>query len=135
MTIPQSVIQVYKRTHWIIQQQTKGLSHADSLLQLPFRANCLNWVLGHILVHRDKVLELLGAVPVLNDAEGSIYQRESEPITDSDTAVQLQRLLEALNQSQDRLTQALEATVFRTICPLSCRIASSFQVACNPLSG
>lgn len=32
---------------WIIDCQLKGLAHADTLRQLPFRGNCMNWVLGH----------------------------------------------------------------------------------------
>ncbi len=36
------LIEGLRRNLGIIQAQTKGLSHADSLLQLPFRGNCLN---------------------------------------------------------------------------------------------
>ena len=107
MTDPTKLIQLYQRTHWIIIKQTEGLSHADSLLQLPFRANCLNWVVGHLLVYRDKVLVLLESVPILLDMEAKLYQRESEPITESDTAVPLERLLEALDLSPERLLVAL----------------------------
>jgi uncharacterized protein YciI len=43
----------------LIMMQADGLTHADSLLQLPFRGNCLNWVLGHILSNRslERLLE------------------------------------------------------------------------------
>jgi hypothetical protein len=63
-THPEKLIQLYQRTQWIIDRQTEGLTHADNLLQLPFRANCMNWVLGHLTVYRDKVLELLGESPL-----------------------------------------------------------------------
>jgi hypothetical protein len=32
----------YKRNHQVLGMQTKGLSHEESLLSPPFRANCLN---------------------------------------------------------------------------------------------
>ncbi|MEJ2746613.1 MAG: hypothetical protein P8183_01645 [Anaerolineae bacterium] len=42
------MIPLFERTHWIIEQQTKGLFHDDSLRQRPFRANTI-WALGHML--------------------------------------------------------------------------------------
>jgi uncharacterized damage-inducible protein DinB len=107
MTSPDKLIQLYQRTQWIIAKQTEGLTHADSLLQLPFRGNCLNWVLGHILVYRDKVLELLGETPILSDSQPQLYRRGSEALTDGEAAVPLEKLLEALKQSGERLVAAL----------------------------
>ena len=34
----------------VIKNKTNGLTHADSMKQLPFPANCMNWNLGHILI-------------------------------------------------------------------------------------
>ena len=34
----------------LIHMQIAGLTHADSVLQPPFRSNNLNWVVGHLLV-------------------------------------------------------------------------------------
>lgn len=36
-----------------------GLTHEDSLVQPP-SGNCINWMLGHLLVHRHRMLETLG---------------------------------------------------------------------------
>ena len=36
-----------------LHMQTNGLAHQDSLMQLPFRGNCMNWTLGHVLLCRD----------------------------------------------------------------------------------
>lgn len=47
MTNPKKLAPFFERIHWIIKQQTKGLAHDDSLRQRPFRANTMNWVLGH----------------------------------------------------------------------------------------
>ncbi len=108
MISPEGLIQLYQRTHWIMVKQTDGLTHADSLLQLPFRSNCLNWVLGHIIVYRDKVLEMLGERPILSESEMDLYQRESAPITAEESAVPLERLLLVLEQSQDLIVAALK---------------------------
>ena len=87
----------------IIKRQAAGLSHADSLLQPPFRGNCLNWVLGHIAVNRDRVLRLLGEEPVLSEAETARYATGSEPVTgDQDGVLKLEELLERLGTGQER---------------------------------
>ena len=49
---------LFETNYWVVTNQTKGLTHEDSLLQLPFRGNCLNWVLGHCLVSRESVLKM-----------------------------------------------------------------------------
>jgi uncharacterized damage-inducible protein DinB len=107
MTDPNKLVQSFKLTHWIIHKQAEGLTHADSLLQLPFRGNCFNWVLGHIMTSRNEALTLLGEMPVLTEAEVSLYQRGSEPITNEERAVPLERLLQALDEAQERLVEAL----------------------------
>jgi DinB superfamily len=68
----------FARNATIVKSQTAGLTQADSLLQFPFRGNCLNWVLGHIVANRDSVLETLGEPPSLG-AAGARYKRGTEP--------------------------------------------------------
>jgi hypothetical protein len=108
MTAPDKLIQLYERTHWIIIQQTDGLTHKESLLQLPFRANCLNWVLGHIIVYRDRALDVLGERSLLTEIESEIYEQGGEPVVDGAQAVKLERLLSVLDQQQERLVTALK---------------------------
>ena len=60
----QSLSQSYGSTHWLINRLVDGLSNADSLVQPPFEANCLNWVVGHILAGRNEALSYLGAEPI-----------------------------------------------------------------------
>jgi len=93
----------------VIHRQTHGLTHADSLLQLPFRGNCLNWVLGHIVDNRNTVLKLIGAAPVFTKEEASIYGHGSDPITGEGKALRLERLLADLDESQKRIAAALGA--------------------------
>lgn len=108
MTNPTKVIPLFKRTYWIIQEQTKGLSNTDSLLQLPFRANTMNWVLGHILNGRNTILKKLGEQPALDETITKRYIRDSEPISSEDEAIPLDTLLAAITDSQERIVAALE---------------------------
>ena len=104
-----SLIQSFGLTHRIIGMQTRGLTHADSLMQLPFRGNCLNWVVGHIVVGRNRALALVSERPIWEPADLACYETGSEPITRADQALALERLLHDLDRSQQRLVAALEA--------------------------
>jgi uncharacterized damage-inducible protein DinB len=92
----------------VIASQVAGLSHSDSLIQPSVRGNCLNWVLGHIAVHRDFMLEALCLDKVLDDAAQARYDRGSEPILGEDDGVlTLDALMEAIKEAQRRLALAL----------------------------
>jgi uncharacterized damage-inducible protein DinB len=99
--------EAFGRNLTILQRQADGLTHADSLLQPPFRGNCLNWVLGHMAESRDSTLGALGAAPCSGEAVAR-YARESEPITGDDAgALPLDELLRLLAASQEALAAAL----------------------------
>jgi uncharacterized damage-inducible protein DinB len=92
----------------IIKSQTQGLTHADSVLQLPFRGNCLNWVLGHIAASRTNMLQALGEAPILSEAQLKRYGYGSEPVCgDGEDILTLEQLLTVLEQSQKALTASL----------------------------
>jgi uncharacterized damage-inducible protein DinB len=107
MISSQDLSNAFARNVSIIKMQTEGLTHEDSLRQLPFHGNCLNWVLGHIAVSRDSVLETLGEPPVM-DTYGARYKRGSEPVTRADeSTLALEELLDWLDRSQERIATAL----------------------------
>ncbi len=94
---------------WVIEHQCEGLTHADSLLQFPHRGNCLNWVLGHILVSRDGLLKTFGHEPLLSEEMYQRYKFDSEPVTeDGDDILSLEELLACVKKSQELLIPAIE---------------------------
>ena len=100
------LVREFERNRRIIHSQCAGLTNEESLLQPPFAANCLNWTVGHIVVHRDKVLAALGGSGVLDAATLARYNNESDPVTgDGPDVRSLAELLTALDESQDRLAQ------------------------------
>ena len=104
--------QDYERNTWLIQHTVEGLTHAESVLQLPFKANCLNWVLGHILAGRQITLEVLGGAALWDEATVARYRGGSAPVTDGtdDGGVRhLDALLADVTQSQSLLDEALGA--------------------------
>ena len=91
----------------VIGLQTEGLTHADSMLQLPFRGNCLNWVLGHIVDSRDYMLRIAGAEPLWDEERGKIYGFGSEAMQADDEVVPMETILADLQRSQERLANAM----------------------------
>ena len=103
------MIHLLARNLEVIEVQTAGLTHADSMLQLPFRGNCLNWVLGHVLFYRGAMLKLAGAEPLWDAERSKPYLYGSEAMQADDEAVELDIILADLRRSQERLATALAA--------------------------
>jgi uncharacterized damage-inducible protein DinB len=113
MITTEQLSEALARNVQIIRMQCEGLSHEQTLLQPPFRGNCLNWVLGHIAVHRDRILQVLGSEPVLGEAQATRYGHGSSPVTsDDEDVLRLEALLDVLDRGQERI-----ASVLRTATP------------------
>jgi hypothetical protein len=106
---PELLSRLFGITYRVIKSQTEGLTDQDSLLQPPFRGNCLNWVLGHIVTNRNRVLLLLDESPIWSEAEMAAYKTGSQPIAHPGENIHsLEKILSSLDQSQERLIAALQ---------------------------
>jgi hypothetical protein len=85
----------------------EGLTHEDCLLQPP-SGNCINWLLGHILRHRNLMLEALAAPSVWSAEAQRRYDRGSAPIRGEESVVvALEVLRWELDRSGEHLSSAL----------------------------
>lgn len=110
MITAQQLADAFNRNVQIIKMQTRELTHEQSLIQPPFRSNCMNWVVGHITSSRNSVLRLLGEEPALPAEIADRYSRDTQPIVGIEDAVApLADLLAALESGQSRLAAALAA--------------------------
>jgi uncharacterized damage-inducible protein DinB len=106
---PEVLANVYTRNQWVINQQTKGLTHADSLLQPDRRGNCLNFVLGHILVHREKIMQMLDLEPLLTESQFKRYDFDADPVLeDGPEIIPLEDQLALLEKSTSLLVEAIK---------------------------
>lgn len=105
---PQKLAETFRFNTRLARMQANGLTHAESLLQLPFRGNCFNWVVGHILTSRDTCLRLLGQPAALSAEQLAVYDRGSEPLAAGGQAAPLEELLVKLDDTSQRLSAALE---------------------------
>jgi uncharacterized damage-inducible protein DinB len=106
---PEILIPMLERNYRVALRQMNGLTHADSLLQPPYRGNCLNWVLGHIINSRNIMLVMVGLPKLWNETESQRYRRGSDPIIHDEQALPLDRLQADFETVNERLVAALAA--------------------------
>ena len=108
MIEPAELVKAFERNTRIIEMQTDGLSHEDSLIQTEYNINCLNWVVGHVVQYRDEMFDLLGHEREMPPEVSERYARESHPIIeDGPDVVQLDELVALARKSQDRIADVL----------------------------
>lgn len=114
MIEPTLLISLFERSYSTLKDQADGLTHKDSLLQYPFRGNCFNWVLGHLLVSRNGVMAALGLTPIWSDELRQQYGRGSDPITpeNSATAYRFEDMLRDLDTTQEQIVACLRTKTF-----------------------
>ena len=106
----EQLVRFFERNLGILRQQTAGLSHEQSLLQPPFRGNCMNWVLGHLAENRNGILKTLGQAPIMTELEAKRYGYGSEPvICEGEGVLKLDDLLARLERAQGMIATGLRA--------------------------
>ncbi len=110
MITPKELARAYALDLNTVKEQTKGLTHADSILQPPVRGNCMNWVLGHVVDTRSTVLQLLGQSPIITEAQAKRYGYGSEPVcADGEDILKLETMVSLIEQSQEKINAAMES--------------------------
>lgn len=87
----------------------EGITHEDSLVQPP-QGNCINWLVGHLMVHRNRMLETLGEPPAwTSESLLQRYDRGSEPITGDGPGVErFERLREEMDGAKEKILAAIQ---------------------------
>ena len=104
----QSVLQDYEFHTMLIHRFVDGITHEESVLQLPFEHNCMNWILGHIVTNRSHVLETVGAAHEWQEEVRALYHTETPPIKPESKSVQFEMLVKYLDESVELLKATLE---------------------------
>ncbi len=93
----------------VITAQTDGLTQAESLIQPSFNANCMNWILGHIVGGRATLHRLTGTPTPFDLAPYARFERDSPPVTGPGDGLPLAQMLADLAASNDVLLARLAA--------------------------
>ena len=91
----------------VVQRHTEDISQEESARTPDSGGNSMNWELGHILVSRNAMLDLVGADPILNDEEKEAYGRGKKPGEGVEGYLPLATLRERHKESGERLMQGL----------------------------
>jgi uncharacterized damage-inducible protein DinB len=91
----------------VVNANTHGLTHEDSLVEPRPGGNRLNWVLGHLLSVYDGFLPLLKQEPVIGAPTLQRFARGTPPLENPAEAIDLGKLLAAWNQASERVDAGL----------------------------
>jgi hypothetical protein len=105
----QKVFDDYEFHNMLIHRFVDGVTHEESILQLPFEHNCMNWILGHIVTNRSQVLETLKVQHAWKLEVRKLYHTETPPIWPESNSVQFDVLIQYLNESLALLKFGLDA--------------------------
>jgi DinB superfamily len=100
---------MYEFSYGAIKRNLDGVTNEESLVQPPGAGNCLNWVLGHIVVARNTIMTLAGGDPMVGDGVAAHYRRGSEPLQPGDEVPDLGTLRGLLRDTQHQLVPTLAA--------------------------
>ena len=104
----QILLEMAERNHRTLLRQVGDLTHEESLLQPPFRGNCLNWVVGHLTQSRNKMLQLIDEPSVWSKEQIARYERDSPPVTSGEDALRFEQILADLKTAHERLVARLQ---------------------------
>jgi len=107
----EETINVFKYNNRVINVNLAGITQEESLASPEAGGNCINWVLGHIIVSRNDINEMLGLDKIADEKLEKIYSRGTANIN-SDNAVNINKLLEIYNNSQKLLEDKVAETDF-----------------------
>lgn len=86
------------------------LTHEQSVRQLPFEANCLNWLMGHLTVYRDRMLVLVDGAPVWDAEKTARYDYGSPPVIDPTDCLSYEQIIADWQTAGARLLDCLAVT-------------------------
>jgi len=101
------LVQACETNTWLIGRLTDGVTQRESLLTPNFPTNCVNWILGHILVSRNEALELCNS-KIWPDEWVARYKAGSQPVAwGDDDVLLLEQLLTDLRGSLELFGELL----------------------------
>ncbi len=90
-----------------IEMNTKDLSDVETMRPPPGGGNPLNWILGHVVYGRNRMLQIIGAPEVGGGVLEPLYGRGTAP-PPSHRALPLAKLLALYRSTQEPLQRFLE---------------------------
>ncbi len=93
-----------------IRANTTDVTDEEALITPESGGNCINWMLGHILLNRNDLFSLLNRRPAVDSDKYRIYKRGGKGELEAWSVIQLSELKLELEHSQKMLTDALSSS-------------------------
>jgi uncharacterized damage-inducible protein DinB len=100
---------MFQFSHGVLTRNLEGITAEESLRAPGSGGNSLNWVLGHLLSYRNRILSLLGEPPAWDSPRAVRYARGSAPLGPDDDPVPFDILCAGFDRSQELLLAALQS--------------------------
>jgi hypothetical protein len=105
----EETINVLKFNNRVININLAGITQEESLKSPEAGGNCINWVLGHIIVSRNDINEIVGLGKITDEKLENLYSRGTLNINRGN-AEKIETLLEIFNGSQKALEDKVADT-------------------------
>jgi len=108
MTNASLLSKMFELSYGALFRNLEGVTHEESLISPEPAGNCLNWVLGHILATRNRLLPLVGVEPIWPRENAFLYSGRDEAQWSTTRAFHLDAIKTDLARSQQQLLAALD---------------------------
>lgn len=99
---------MFEVSYGALFRNLEGITHEDSLVRPQPAGNCANWILGHIVASRNRVMPLVNVVPIWTLETAFLYSGIEEAQWSTDKALPFRELQADLARTQQELLNALE---------------------------
>jgi hypothetical protein len=103
------LVKLYSSVDRMLKMNLEGITHADSIKHID-NTNSINWIVGHMVVSRNGILNLMGLPPIAPEKIKAVYERGSKMMTDMGNAENLDTLVKLFDESQKKIVEGV-ATV------------------------
>ena len=102
----ETIIGQLRFAQWAATRNLDQMTHPDSIVRPPGGGNDFNWILGHVITVRNKILPALGEQPVWDEDRSRRYAGVSTAETDG--RLPLDELRDALAATHERLVAGID---------------------------
>ncbi|WP_175620560.1 hypothetical protein [Chryseobacterium schmidteae] len=93
----------------IISMNINDISNEEAMIFPNGEANCMNWLLGHLIYIRNVFLNVLGEESVWDNEKFSCYNRGEIPLNRKDEFISFEELKSYLKKSQNKFEMKLNS--------------------------
>lgn len=93
-----TLVEQFRFCEYVMKKVLGGISHEESLLSPEPDVNCINWVIGHVVYTRNRVIGLVGKESLYPDNKFERYKQSSKPISPEEKIIQLDESIYAFEK-------------------------------------